>query len=147
MSDPGSTDPESRVPDGASDRRRFLTRAGVAAGAAWVAPTVLSSHPAAAQQSPAGCALIVEVDTFECNDQGQIEYNFEVQFPDCAPATIEVYLDVGDGYGPPQCTENAFFYIAAGTDFGGLRIRVDLVTECGGTVIDSVESQQYGPCN
>lgn len=38
------------------NRRRFLRRAGFAAGAAWVAPTILSATPAAAGAlSPAGC--------------------------------------------------------------------------------------------
>ena len=45
------------APHPTPDRRRFLRRAGVAAGAAWVAPTVLSAAPAAAGvPSPAGCA-------------------------------------------------------------------------------------------
>ena len=95
----GHDDEAIDEPGGADhDRRRLLRAAGVAAGAAWAAPAVLSATPAAAGQVSAGpCAPTVTVNTFDCATGG----GFSVSVPDGCPGGIPVLTEFSDG-GPFQ---------------------------------------------
>lgn len=142
------TDRHDAEPDTAAlHRRRFLGTAGIVAGTAWVAPTVLSATPAAAGvPSPDPCAPTITSNSYDCATGG----SFTLAVPPGCPA-VPMWLESsinGGAFTTSLCGEYdsataAFSANNANTVVG----RISLVTDCTTmTVIQSFTSITAGGC-
>ena len=84
-------------PEGSSARRAVLRGAVVGAGAAWAAPTILSSTPAAAGV-PSGAPLIISLGVECLGEPGY--YNFPIVV---APAAVGLRYDLVLSSGYSYC--------------------------------------------
>lgn len=136
------------------DRRHVLRRAGVAAGAAWVAPVVLSATPAAAGiPSPAGCppTLVSESISPFCPSPRIIA--FEVALPDGCQGFFAA--DVRENGGPftevrPCSGPTQVYTDTVAVDIvATYQVRIRLLDSCtpGAPTVASVLTSSYPGCN
>ncbi len=132
------------------DRRRFLHKAGIAAGAAWAAPTILSVTPASAGAASGDpCALQVTFSGATCDP---FSYSLAVAVdktvcPAGAPTEFALSVD-GGPFTTVICVPLATSFSATGpfaAETSG-QIRFQRLDACGGTVLQTLLSPVGGPC-